>query len=138
MTLEAWVRPTSVDGWRTVVLKETDGGLSYSMYANDADANKPAGYVRIGSNEEKIRAKKRLSNNAWAHIAVTYDGTTLRFFLNGEEVETRTEAGAIKASNGKLRIGGNQVWGEWFRGQMDDVRIYNVAVGAAQIKADMK
>jgi uncharacterized repeat protein (TIGR03803 family) len=138
MTLSAWVRPTSVDGWRTVVLKETDGGLSYAMYANDADANKPAGYVRIGSSEEKVRAKKRLSNNTWVHIATTFDGTTMRFYVNGEEVESRTETGTIKASNGKLRIGGNQVWGEWFRGQMDDVRIYNVAVGSAQIKADMK
>jgi uncharacterized repeat protein (TIGR03803 family) len=138
MTLEAWVRPTSVDSWRTVVLKETDGGLSYSMYANDGDANKPAGYVRIGSSEEKVRAKKRLSSGVWVHIATTFDGTTMRFYVNGEEVESRKETGTIRTSDGTLRIGGNLVWGEWFRGQMDDVRIYNVAVGSAQIKADMK
>ena len=37
MTLEAWVRPTSVSGWRTVMLKERTGGLAYSLYAsNDA------------------------------------------------------------------------------------------------------
>lgn len=138
ITLEAWVRPTSVDGWRTVILKEVSGGLSYSLYANDDDADKPAGYVRIDSVEEKVRGKKRLTANAWAHIAMTYDGTTMRFYLNGEEVESRKQAGAAEVSNGKLRIGGNQVWGEWFRGQIDDVRVYDVAVGAAQIKADMK
>jgi hypothetical protein len=79
-----------------------------------------------------------LTNNAWAHVAMTYDGTTMRFFVNGEEVESRKQPGAAEVSNGKLRIGGNMVWGEWFRGQMDDVRVYNVAVGSAQIKADMK
>jgi hypothetical protein len=138
MTLEAWVRPTSVEGWRTVVLKEIDGGLAYSMYANDADANKPAGYIRTNHEDEKVRGKKRLTANVWVHIATTYDGTTMRFFVNGEEVDSRKQTGAIETSGGKLRIGGNLVWGEWFRGQIDDVRIYDVAVGSAQIKADMK
>lgn len=138
ITLEAWVRPTSVDGWRTAILKETTGGLSYSLYANDDDADKPAGYVRINSIEEKVRAKRRLTASAWAHIAMTYDGATMRFYVNGEEVESRKQPGAAEVSNGKLRIGGNLVWGEWFRGQIDDVRIYDVAVGSAQIKADMK
>ena len=138
ITLQAWVRPTSVSGWRTAILKEVAGGLSYSLYANDGDADKPAGYVRIDSVEEKIRAKKRLTVNTWTHIAMTYDGVIMRFFVNGEEVDSRSEPGAAQVSNGKLRIGGNTVWGEWFKGQMDDVRIYNVAIGPAQIKADMK
>jgi uncharacterized repeat protein (TIGR03803 family) len=137
MTLEAWVRPTSVDGWRTVVLKEGDG-LSYALYANDADANKAAGYVRIDDEDEKVRSRRRLTSGVWAHLAMTYDGTVMRLFVNGEEVESRKQTGAAEVSAGKLRIGGNLVWGEWFRGQMDDVRIYDVAVGAPQIKADMK
>ena len=137
MTLEAWVRPTSVDGWRTVVLKEGDG-LSYALYANDADANKPAGYVRIDDEDEEVRGRRRLTSGVWTHLAMTYDGTMMRLFVNGEEVESRKRTGAAEVSAGKLRIGGNLVWGEWFRGQIDDVRIYDVAVGAPQIKADMK
>jgi hypothetical protein len=31
MTLEAWVYPTTLSGWRTVILKETSGGLAYSL-----------------------------------------------------------------------------------------------------------
>ncbi len=136
MTLEAWVRPTSVDGWRTVVLKEGDG-LSYALYANDGDASRPAGYVRIDDRDKSIRGRNKLKTNTWVHLAMTYDGDTMRLFVNGEEVESRKQTGAAEVSNGKLRIGGNQVWGEWFKGQIDDVRIYDVAVGAAQIKADM-
>jgi hypothetical protein len=36
-----------------------------------------------------------------------------------------------------LRIGGNAVWGEWFAGQIDEVRVYNKALSVAQIQADM-
>ena len=35
MTLEAWVYPTALSGWRTVVLKEMAGGLVYALYAHD-------------------------------------------------------------------------------------------------------
>jgi hypothetical protein len=45
--------------------------------------------------------------------------------------------GAIKTSTGALRIGGNSIWGEWFAGQIDEVRVYNKALTAAQIQADM-
>jgi hypothetical protein len=36
-----------------------------------------------------------------------------------------------------LRIGGNAVWGEYFAGSIDEVRIYNRALTAAQITTDM-
>lgn len=135
MTLEAWIRPTVLDGWRTVIIKEGDG-LSYALYANE-DAARPAGYVRINDVDHAVRGRKKLALGAWTHLAMTYDGAMMRLFVNGIEVESRRQAGAAEVSDGKLRIGGNKVWGEWFRGQMDDVRIYDVAVGAAQIKADM-
>ena len=36
-----------------------------------------------------------------------------------------------------LHIGGNGVWNEWFAGQLDDVRIYDQALSAAQVQTDM-
>jgi hypothetical protein len=36
-----------------------------------------------------------------------------------------------------LRIGGNAVWNEWFQGRIDEVRVYNRALSAAEIAADM-
>jgi Concanavalin A-like lectin/glucanases superfamily len=35
-----------------------------------------------------------------------------------------------------LRMGGNSLWGEYFQGRIDDVRIYNRALSAAEIQAD--
>ena len=35
--------------------------------------------------------------------------------------------GAISTSTGALRIGGNVLWGEYFQGLIDEVRVYNRA-----------
>jgi uncharacterized repeat protein (TIGR03803 family) len=136
ITLEAWVKPTALGGWRTVVLKEGVDVEVYSIYANEEVAA-PTGYVYVNSAYEAVRGNRRLTLSAWTHVAMTYDGTTLRFFVNGEEKESRQVSGSALVTNGQLSIGGNTIWGEWFRGQMDDVRIYDVAIGEAQIKADM-
>ena len=78
-----------------------------------------------------------LSANVWTHVAGTYSGSTLGLFLNGVQVASLPISGAIPASTGPLRIGGNCIWGEFFQGRLDEVRIYNPALTAAEIQADM-
>jgi hypothetical protein len=76
--------------------------------------------------------------NAWTHLASTYDGTTLRLYVNGVQAATKAVTGAIKVSTGVLRIGGNGTWNdEWFSGLIDEVRVYSRALTAAQIQTDM-
>jgi hypothetical protein len=45
-------------------------------------------------------------------------------------------SGAFVNSAGALRIGGNTVWGEWFSGLIDEVRVYERALSSAEIQAD--
>jgi hypothetical protein len=40
-------------------------------------------------------------------------------------------------TNGAFRFGGNMIWGEFFQGFIDEVRIYNRALAPAEIQADM-
>ena len=70
-------------------------------------------------------------------MAGTYDGSTLRLFVNGGQVASTAMSGAIAPSTGPLRIGGNSLWGEYFQGRIDEVRIYNRALTTAEIQADM-
>ena len=137
MTLEAWVNPSStLSGWRTVLMKEIAGGLAYSLYAND-NVPQPAGYVQIGG-DQSVAGLGGLPLNTWTHLAVTYDGTALRFYVNGALARTRTLGGTIAISGRPLRIGGNAIWGEYFSGLIDEVRVYNRALSPAEIQADMQ
>jgi concanavalin A-like lectin/glucanase superfamily protein/galactose oxidase-like protein/Big-like domain-containing protein/Kelch motif protein len=135
MTLEAWVRPTSGSGWRAAILKETPGGLAWSLYTAN-NGSRPVGYAHVDS-DVPVTGTAAVPLNAWTHLAVTYDGTALRLYVNGTLVSTTALAGAMATSADALRIGGNSVWGEYFKGLIDEVRIYNRALSASEIEGDM-
>jgi hypothetical protein len=136
VTLEAWVRPTALSGWRTVIMKETPTALAYTLYAHD-NAPRPAGYINNGGPDLDVQGTAALGLNTWTHLAMTYDGANMRFYVNGALVGTRAATGSIATSTNPLRIGGNAPWGEYFAGQIDDVRVYNRALTLAEIQTDM-
>ena len=139
MTMEAWVFPTaSRSSWRTVVMKERAGELVYSLYAA-SDTNVPTAYAVPAATSQSLEARgsAAVPLNAWTHLAATYDGTTLRLYVNGSLVGSRAVANPLLTSTGVLRFGGNSVWGEFFAGRIDEVRLYNRALAAAEIQADM-
>ncbi len=127
MTLEAWVNPTALGtAWRTAMLKERGSGLAYALYAHDG-AGHNAGYAFTGA-ERGVASPAALPLNAWTHVATTYDGTTLRQYVGGVQVASTAVSGALTVSTGALRFGGNNVWGEWFAGRLDELRVYNRAL----------
>lgn len=136
MTLEAWVKPSVLSAWMTVMLKESLGGLAYGLYAND-DAARPAGYLNAGAGDQALASPPQLPAGEWKHVALTYDGTTMRLYVDGVEIAARAQTGGIIATDGALRIGGNASWGEFFTGVIDEVRVYNRALSAAEIARDM-
>ena len=79
-----------------------------------------------------------MPTNTWTHLASTYDGSTQKLYVNGALVGSRSQTGSIALSNGALRIGGNSVWGEYFNGYIDEVRVYNRALTQTEIASDSK
>ena len=136
LTLEAWVYPTSTPTtWSTVLLKEQSNGLAYALYAG-SPSNRPNGYV-FTTTEQGIAGTQALPLNTWSYLATTYDGSVLRLYVNGAQVASKAVTGDILNSFGALRIGGNSVWGEYFHGMIDEVRVYNRALTQTEIQSDM-
>ncbi|MFN7966978.1 MAG: LamG-like jellyroll fold domain-containing protein [Acidobacteriota bacterium] len=138
MTLEAWVYPTAtLARWPTIIMKQQPAQLVYVLYAN-ADTNQANTHLSIGGSLRDARGGTQLPLNTWTHLAATYDGTTIRMYVNATQVGTRTIAGAILTSNSPLQIGGNRIWNdEWFTGRIDEVRVYDRALSPAEITSDM-
>jgi hypothetical protein len=61
----------------------------------------------------------------------------VRYFVNGTQVGSKAVKGPLTTGTGSLRIGGSSVFGEWFNGRIDEVRVYDKALDASQIKGDM-
>jgi hypothetical protein len=79
---------------------------------------------------------KKLQRYEWCHIACSYDGTTLRCYLNGEATDS-TPMGAITSSQTPVLIGSDG-WGSDWIGTIDDVRIYDHALSVSEIMNAMK
>lgn len=71
--------------------------------------------------------------NKWMHVGFTYDGTTLLGYLNGVQIGTATVPGTM-GSGGNINIGGQSNF-RLFEGKIDDVRNYNRALSATEVKA---
>ena len=109
MTVEAWVKPGVTGNWRTAVVKEQPGNLVYGIYANTS-ANRPEAEVFVGGATSSIVGPSALPTGSWSHLAATYDGTTLRLYVDGAQVAQLAVSGSILTSNSPVRIGGNGVW----------------------------
>lgn len=139
LTMEAWVRPTANSGWRTVLMKENGNEMAYGMYACES-SNRPSGWVRpnpTSGSSKSAAGTSGLPLNTWSHLATTYDSSSLKLYVNGNLVRTVAVNGNLYTSTNPLKFGGNAVWGEYFAGQIDEIRIYNRALNQSEIQTDM-
>jgi len=130
MTLEAWVNPSTVSAtWTDVIYKGTD---SYFLEATSVDGGVPGAGGTFG----EVHGTAPLPLNTWTHLTVTYDGVTLRLYANGVQVSSALAPGSVVASASPLQIGGDSLFGQFFHGMIDEVRIYRVVRTPAQLQAD--
>ena len=139
MTLEAWVYPTTwMSGTSTVVVKQQPNTGSYDeayLLAANSSSNQPMSAVWTGS-ELAVGGNAQIPPNQWTHLASTYDGQYQSLYVNGVLVNVMPQTGPVTNSTGVLQIGGNSLFGGYFKGYIDEVRIYNHALTNAQILSD--
>ena len=137
MTLSAWVYPTSAGAnWRTVILKENTSDLVYALYGS-SNTSFPQGMRVAGAVTNAASATSAPALNTWTHLAVTYDGANLRMYVNGVQTGVVAATGNMANSALPLRIGGNAIWGEYFTGRIDEVRVFNRALAASEVTTMM-
>ena len=100
-------------------------------------AGEPAGGGTFGLSDTALYGTAALAVKTWSHVAVTYDGEMLQLYLNGTQVSSTLQTGAIATSVNPLQIGGDSLYGQFFKGMIDEVRIYNRALSPAEIQSDM-
>ena len=144
VTVEAWI---SADVWATsifqgsIVAHDTWGTQSEG-WALRTGANGSLSFVIALNNNGswyEAQSTPQMLTNKWYHVAGTYDGTTVRIYINGKQVGTWTQAGTITTSNVDMKIGNFPGPGSnrYFDGKIDEVRVWNTALSQNTIKEYM-
>ena len=94
MTLEAWVNPsTASSAWRDVIYKGKD---NYFLEGSSPSGGSPTGGVTTGTDSSSVDVgygTSKLPTFTWTYLAVTYDGSTERLYVNGVEVASQCRRG---------------------------------------------
>ncbi|MFO8000432.1 MAG: LamG-like jellyroll fold domain-containing protein [Marinilabilia sp.] len=104
---------------------------SRSGYALEYDGNEITAI--IGSGGWAV-IKDPIAPDQWYHVAMTYQTGTLRLYVNGE-LKGSSSVG-LQTNQKDLYIGGSQNYGNYLRGAVDEVRIWNVARDQNEINAN--
>lgn len=137
-TYSAWFKNQSTGSFKVLLIAPASDGSNEFYIAKTGSE-----FLEISSNASTTTGTRAISTNTWYHVAVTRAGSSITMYLDGREYLTDTDATAYSFSTCSLVIGAdvdapscvittniNDFWS----GQIDDVRVYNYALSASQIK----
>jgi hypothetical protein len=78
-----------------------------------------------------------IPRGGWTHVAVTFDGSMRRHYINGELAASFPETGPLTPSGDAMRIFSDVSWQHTPTGSIDEVRLWNVARSLADIRANL-
>lgn len=132
VTYEAWVYPTKLTGFRAILNHTTwDTGAIHFQFSDDK--------LHFDLYDVDYACTFPFSTNSWYHIAAVYSKTSgsINFYVNGNLINTEVVSGvdAVSASQ-PIDMGG---WNNsrYFKGTIDEVRIWNRALTQCEIQNNM-
>jgi hypothetical protein len=140
LTISTWIKISELAHWNTIIYKVTNDSTDYALYftqINSYNSFRFGIWTTVGTYilTDAINHSEFL--NTWVHFAAVYDGSLMTIYINGSlQATTLAATGTIKTSTQNLVIGEDINYDRNFAGVIDEVRVYNRALSAAEIKAD--
>lgn len=134
ITIAAWVNWDGGSAWQRIFDFGNDTASYMFLSPSSADGTLRFAITMNGNANEQILDTDPLSVGQWVHLAVVLCGNTGLLYLNG----TAAVAGQILLNPSDINplknyIGKSQWPDPLFNGRIDDFRIYNYALSAAEI-----
>ena len=138
-SLACWVKSSSWGQYNDIILcKNTTDSSNAQFYLSIIGG----AWLNIGCNSgsETLKINYTFATNTWYHVAATYDGATLKLYLNGNEIGTKAYTSTQKTGMNNLGIGcrstnaaGTSATGGSGK-RMNDVRIYDHCLSPLEVK----
>ena len=135
LTMELVTLPST---YKTLMGNLEGGGVSLGL----TEDYKPYMQINIGGSYDNAKATTALKKGQKVHLLGSYDGTTIRLFVDGQLVASKVHAGTLKPATGNtvMSIGsnpsGNSGGGEFTNMKVYSAHIYNKAYWDVSEKGD--
>ncbi len=132
VTLEAWIKPTALPAagsFASVVTKAE----SYSIQFNGPKLEFTI--MQFGVRQRLQAASGAIVAGQKYHVAGSYDGATMRLYVNGVQVASKALTGAATTTSNALFIGSWDGGSEFFKGTIDEVAVYRATLSATRVSA---
>jgi hypothetical protein len=134
ITVSAWVYLTSYADYRIIVCKSHAGDAKrhFCLVSKVTDGHLLGAMATSGPTTIGAESTNAIPLNTWTHVAMTYDGTELKLWINGVGDGTPTAAtGAMETTDAAMYVGvfsanGSTFFNPW-AGIVDEVRISSTA-----------
>jgi hypothetical protein len=133
--LETW----SMAGFYNLSTLTSDSAI-FGKYANSPQQillywDNPLGWRLLwkGSSTGDFVQLPSIATNEWHFIAVTYDGTTAKMYLDDQVYTYSVSTGAIVTDTGSWQIGADGNSGKDFNGKLGQLSFYDYAIGPTEI-----
>jgi len=141
LTVEAWIYltefPAGNDARRWIVNKNRNEWVE-GHYALAIESDRLGAYLNIGGGRTNCcdcwSPKGALTLNRWHHAAMTYDGEVLKVHSDGKLVGSKDIHKKRVPGTSPVNIGRRQDAFVYFKGMIDEVRIYDRALSADELK----
>ena len=127
-TFEAKIKPTALPGSTNLsLLGSTTGGPNAFLW------NAKPTLAKTGSGDIS-QATATVATGSWYHVAFTKNGSTTKLYIDGQDVTGSVTNYTMATVSSALTLASNgTAANKWFNGMMDDVRIYNRALGPQEV-----
>ncbi|MFN4761487.1 LamG-like jellyroll fold domain-containing protein [Gillisia sp. Q332] len=134
-TLEAWVKPNSLGGVKTILSKRNSQNLGEGGY--DLIINNGAPTFRWGNSS--VSTSSKLATDRWYHIAVIYKDSNVQLYVDGIRVGSGSATNPTSVDYpfliGAMHKPGPQDKPQnLFNGWIEEVRIWNSAINEEQLR----
>ena len=142
LTVSTWVNPLGGSGDQVLFGKFWNAGMTspYYQYGLELQGNGriPVFLVGTAAGHQAASMGSPLALGQWSHLAVTFDGSVVRFYLDGNLVSSPSiGATTVTPRDTLLYLGSDVRPSQFFNGSLDDLRIYKRTLAQGDIQSDM-
>jgi len=135
LTIECRVRTDRAGQDNKWFLNRVFGGDATSGYRLGVLEGKPCFQIPLTAWSHHLKAAEPLPVGRWVHFAATFDGQTMRLYMDGTERGAMKRPGPIRPNDFHLVLGNYEVdHAAHFTGLIDDVRLYRRALTPEEIR----